>query len=124
MKPIIVDLLLLFVVALPAWGACGAAMGIGLAKTTLRTTLTIHAVVAVVGFGATSWLYFGFLERTLTPLQGALAFTAEVVVLDALVVALLILRSFDMFKSIAGTWLPFLLIFAVTWAAATLAAPA
>ena len=34
----------------------------------------------------------------------------KVVVLDILIVALLIERSFEMFTSILGTWLPFLLI--------------
>jgi hypothetical protein len=35
--------------------------------------------------------------------------------MDVFVVALLIEGSFDMFKSVLGTWLPFLLIFLSTW---------
>ena len=50
------------------------------------------------------------------PLSTALAVTAIVFVLDAVVVAGLVLRSADMFLSIAGTWLPFALILLATWA--------
>ncbi len=39
-----------------------------------------------------------------------------VAALDVLVVAVFILRSFAMFGSFLGTWLPFVLIFAATWA--------
>jgi len=119
--PVTTDLLLLLVIALPAWGACGTTMGIGLARTTLRLTLTLHALVAVAGFGLTSWLYFSFADSALTPLQAALAVTTEVVALDVFIVALLILKSFDMFRSLAGTWLPLALIFASFWAAGHLA---
>jgi hypothetical protein len=31
------------------------------------------------------------------------------------VVALLVEKSFDMFRSVLGTWLPFALIFLATW---------
>ncbi len=119
--PAITDLFLLLVIALPAWGACGASMAIGMARTTMRLTLTIHAVVAVVGFGATSYLYFSFADSAVTPVQAAATFTVLVVALDIFVVALLIQRSFEMFRSIAGTWLPLALIFASTWAAGVLA---
>jgi hypothetical protein len=34
--------------------------------------------------------------------------------MDVFVVALLILKNTDMFKSVLGTWLPFTLIFVVT----------
>ena len=50
------------------------------------------------------------------PLPTAIAFTAIVVVLDAVVVAGLIQRDFGMFASVFGTWLPFALIFLATWA--------
>ena len=39
----------------------------------------------------------------------------KVAVLDILIVALLIERSFEMFTSILGTWIPFLLIFGSTY---------
>ena len=49
------------------------------------------------------------------PLQTALLFVTVMVVLDVVVVAGLIERSFDMFKSFTGTWLVFALIFIATW---------
>lgn len=45
----------------------------------------------------------------------AAAFTGFVVAVDFLLVALVILRSLDMFASPLGTWIPFALIFAATW---------
>jgi hypothetical protein len=50
-----------------------------------------------------------------TPLQTALAFTGFVVVVDFFLVALVVLRSLEMFASPLGTWIPFALIFAATW---------
>jgi hypothetical protein len=41
--------------------------------------------------------------------------------LDALVVAPLFERSYAMFRSVIGTWLPFVVIFAASWAAGVLA---
>jgi hypothetical protein len=35
--------------------------------------------------------------------------------MDIIVVALLINKSFEMFKSIIGTWIPFILIFTATY---------
>jgi hypothetical protein len=35
--------------------------------------------------------------------------------MDFFVVATLILRSFEMFTSLLGTWIPFTLIFTSTW---------
>ncbi|MDP6805385.1 MAG: hypothetical protein QF902_08650 [Rhodospirillales bacterium] len=108
------DLLVLFLIALPPWAACGATMVIGMAKTTLNLTLALHAVVAVVGFGAASYLYFHWTASAVTPLQAATVLTAVVVILDVFVVAMLFQRSFEMFRSFAGTWLPFALIFAAS----------
>jgi hypothetical protein len=45
-----------------------------------------------------------------------------VIALDAIVVAGLIQHSADMFRSIAGTWLPFVLIFLATWATGSILA--
>jgi hypothetical protein len=45
-------------------------------------------------------------------LQTALLFVGIVIGLDFFVVALLILRSMEMFTSLLGTWIPFALIFA------------
>jgi hypothetical protein len=46
---------------------------------------------------------------------------AVVVLADFFLVALVINRSMDMFRSVIGTWLPFLLIFVATYIAGVLA---
>ncbi len=42
-------------------------------------------------------------------------FVVFVILMDSILVAGLILKSFEMFTSIEGTWLPFVLIFASTY---------
>jgi hypothetical protein len=76
-------------------------------------TLIIHAVGAPVGFAVITWFYyrkFGFTP----PLQTASLFLTVVIALDVFVVALLIERSFAMFTSPLGTWIPLALIFLST----------
>src|SRR5690606_7499794 len=77
--------------------------------------LALHAIGAPVIFAVVSFVYFRA-HGARDPLPTAIAFTAIVVLLDAVVVAGMVLRSFEMFTSIVGTWLPFALIFAATWA--------
>jgi hypothetical protein len=57
--------------ALVGWALYGATMGIGLAKTTLKRALIIHAVAAPIIFGVISYLYFSRFVYT-TPLAAAL----------------------------------------------------
>jgi hypothetical protein len=76
--------------------------------------LIIHALGAPVGFAVITWFYyrkFGFTA----PLQTALLFLMVVLALDVLVVALLLERSFAMFRIPLGTWVPLALIFLSTW---------
>ena len=82
--------------------------------TTLEAALILHALAAPVIFAALSLIYFRRLDSW-SPLRTAAAFLGIVVVMDVFVVALLVERSFEMFESILGTWLPFLLIFFATW---------
>jgi hypothetical protein len=110
MKKVIVILVHAFV----GWALCGATMGIGMAVTSLDTTLIVHAIGAPVFFAAISLVYFRKFNYT-TPLQTAIAFVAFVVFMDFFVVALLIEKSFEMFASILGTWIPFALIFIATY---------
>lgn len=100
--------------AFVVWVVCGATMGIGMAATSLENTLTIHVVVAPVIAAIVSLVYFKKFNHT-TPLQTAILFLSFVVFMDVFVVALVILRSFEMFASIPGTWLPFALIFLATY---------
>lgn len=96
------------------WALCGAIMFIGMAVTDLQTTLIVHAIGAPVIFALISLVYFSRFNYT-SPLQTAIAFFLIVVLMDFFIVALLINRSFDMFRSPLGTWIPFGLIFLSTY---------
>lgn len=100
--------------ALVGWGLCGATMFVGMALTTPARALAIHAVVAPFIFAAISYVYFRR-SAAWPPLAAAGVFLGIVVAMDFFVVALFIEKSFEMFKSAEGTWLPFALIFASTW---------
>jgi hypothetical protein len=104
---------ILFLGAL-GWALCGAIMFIGLAVMGLQTTLIVHAIGVPIIFRLISLFYFTRFNYT-TPLQTAIAFFLIVILLDFFVVALVINRSFDMFLSLLGTWIPFGLIFLATY---------
>lgn len=103
--------------AFVGWALCAAVMGVGMAVTTMQTTLVIHAVAAPVFFGGVSFAYSTRFGHT-TPLQTACAFLAFVMAMDLVVVALLINHSLAMFASPLGTWIPFALIFVSTFVTA------
>lgn len=105
--------LLAFAVA--GWALCALVMAGLFALAPPWLALTLHAIAAPAIFVALSLAYFRVPGARL-PLSTALTFTATVIILDALVVGGLLMRSFDMFASLAGTWLPFVLIFLATWA--------
>ena len=88
----------------------------------LHSTLVAHAIGAPVGFALISLVYFRKFAFT-TPLQTALMFLAIVAGLDLLLVAPFIERSYAMFLSFLGTWLPFALIFATVYLIGLRAAP-
>ena len=100
--------------AVLGWAYCGALIGVGRQFLPMPAVLVLHAIGAALGFALLSWVYhrhFGFTR----PLVTAIVFLAVVMTLDVFLVAMLIERSFDMFRSLIGTWLPFGLIFAVTY---------
>jgi hypothetical protein len=105
---------ILLVHAFVGWALCAATMGIGMAATTLDNALLIHAIAAPVFFFLVSLVYFKKFNFT-TPLHTGLIFVAFVILMDFFVVAMLINRSFDMFASWLGTWVPFALIFLSTY---------
>jgi hypothetical protein len=105
---------LLLAHAVGGWAACAVVMGLLMWAVGVDAAIIVHAIAAPVIFGVVSYLYFS-VPGTREPLMTALVFTATVTLLDAVVVAGAILRDFAMFTSIAGTWLPFALIFVVTW---------
>ena len=100
--------------AFVGWAFCAAIMGIGMAVTSLQTTLILHAIGGPIGFIVISLFYFKKFGYT-SPLQTSIWFIAFVVFMDIFIVALLIEKSFAMFRSVLGTWLPFSLIFLVTY---------
>ena len=99
---------------LVGWALCGAIMWIGMAVTSMETTLLVHALGAPVVFCAVSLIYFNVFNYT-TPLRTAIVFVGVVVFMDVFLVALIIERSFEMFTSLLGTWMPWALIFASTY---------
>ncbi|MGA2311116.1 MAG: hypothetical protein ABSF87_01915 [Xanthobacteraceae bacterium] len=105
----------IFGFALVGWALCATSIGIGFAVTTQTVALIVHAIVAPVVFAGLSWIYFTRFAYT-TPLMTAALFLGIVAALDLVIVAAFIVRSFAMFGSVLGTWLPFVLIFAATWA--------
>jgi hypothetical protein len=96
------------------WALCGAIVFIGRSLTDMQTTLITHAIGAPVIFTLISLLYFSRFNYT-SPLQTAIAFFAIVVLLDFFLVALIIERSMDMFRSLLGTWIPWVVIFLSTY---------
>ena len=106
--------IVLLVHPLIVWAVCGAIMGIGRAVTTLDNTLVIHAVGAPMVTALISWVYFTRFGYT-APLQTALIFFGVVVGMDAFLVAPVFEKSFEMFTSLIGTWVPFALIFLSTY---------
>ena len=103
-----------FLHATVGWAYCGALIGVGRSVISLRAALVIHAVGAPIGFALVSRYYFRHFPYT-TPLQTATAFLLVVAGLDALLVAPFVEKSFMMFRSLVGTWIPFALIFAATY---------
>lgn len=100
--------------ALLGWAACGATIALGRQAFEMRTTLVIHAVVAPAVFGLLSWRYFRRHPGS-SPLGTAIAMLGVVVGLDAFLVAPLFERSYAMFSSVLGTWIPFASIATTTY---------
>ena len=100
--------------ALIGWAVCAAIIGIGFQFTSKENTLIIHAVGAPIVFGLLSWNYFRKYHYT-SPLLAACIFLGLAVILDFFLVAMVIQKSFIMFRSALGTWIPFLLIFLSTY---------
>lgn len=108
------NILVLLGFAMIGWILCGATMGIGMSVTSIENALLIHAIAAPCFFIIVSLIYFSRFHY-LSPIKTALVFLAFVIGMDFFVVALLINKSLDMFGSLLGTWIPFMLIFLSTW---------
>ncbi len=100
--------------ALIGWGLCGAIIGIGRSLTTMETTLIIHAIAVPIVFGVLSFFYHRYFHYT-RPEQTGLIFMLSAMLLDAGIIAPFAEKSYAMFTSILGTWIPFGLIFLATY---------
>jgi len=96
------------------WVLCTATMVISMATTTVQNSLIIHAVAAPIIYTAVSLSYFSKFNFT-RPLQTGLIFVGFVIFMDFFLVAMLVQKSFEMFYSPLGTWIPFVLIFTTTY---------
>ncbi len=92
----------------------GLRWGIGMGITSTANALIIHAVMAPIIAAIISLIYFKKFNYT-KPIQTAVIFVSFVILVDFFVVALLINKSLEMFESILGTWIPFVLIFVSTY---------
>ena len=96
--------------AFVGWALCTATMGIGMDTMSEGNALIFHAVLSPIVVVVVSLFYFKKFNYT-SPLLTAFIFLAFVTFMDAFLVALLILKNFEMFASILGVWIPFASIF-------------
>ncbi len=101
------------------WAACGAVIAVGRRVWTLETTLRVHLLAAPI-FAFLAAAAHKLLAAPFDPRLRAVVLTALVVFLDAAVVAPVFERSYAMFRSLIGTWMPFGAIFLASLAAGIL----
>ena len=109
-KKIIIVLSHAFIV----WALCGATIAIGRSFMSVELTLIIHAIAAPIFAALVSLDYYKKFHYT-TPLQTAFIFLLFVIAMDAGLVAPFFEKSYEMFRSILGTWVHFVLIFLSTF---------
>ena len=102
--------------AFAIWVGCGAVMGMGQSATTVDNALVIHAVAAPLIAFAVSVVYFTRSGSDRVAFT-AFFFTGFAMAVDLVLVAVLLMRSLEMFSSLLGTWIPFGSIFAATYLA-------
>ncbi len=100
--------------ALVGWAICGATIALGRQLVSMQLTLWIHAVVAPVAFALLTRHHFKRFPDS-SPVKTAFVMLAIVVGLDALLVAPVFERSYVMFTSVLGTWVPFASIFMASY---------
>ena len=101
------------------WGACGAVIAVGRRVWTLQTTLRAHLIAAPILAFLVAAVHTR-LAADLDPWLRALVLTGLVAFLDVAVVAPVFERSYAMFRSLIGTWIPFAAIFLASLAAGIL----
>jgi len=110
LKKIIIVLFHAFIV----WALCRATIGISRSFMSMELTLIIHAIVAPIFAALVSLVYYKKFNYT-TPLQTAFIFLLFVIAMDTGLLAPVFEKSYEMFRSILGTWVPFVLIFLSTF---------
>ncbi|HEY6100467.1 MAG TPA: hypothetical protein VIW03_13610 [Anaeromyxobacter sp.] len=97
--------------AAAAWAACGLTFAVGRAAGGVKAAIAIHLLAApFVGAAATRLLWRH--PRHPGVAATALTMAGTAALLDAIVVAPFLERSYAMFASLAGTWMPLALILA------------
>lgn len=102
------------------WAYCGGLIAVGQLVMSMDATLVFHAIGAPIGAAVAAWAYHRFFGH-FSPFATALAFLGTAVFLDVFVVAMLVEKSFEMFASLIGTWIPLTLIFLFAFAVGRLA---
>lgn len=97
------------------WAMCAIVMATLLTVTSAGVAIAVHAFVVPIVFAVVAARYFGA-RGSREPLATALVFSGVVAALDLVIAAALVQRSFAMFGSVGGFWLPLALIFVVTFA--------
>jgi hypothetical protein len=96
--------------AFVGWMLCGAIIGIGRELTTIENALIIHLIGVPVIFVVLTKMYYKK-NNKLFSLQLAIFMLSLVIMMDFFVVSLMVEKNFNMFKSLVGTWIPFILMF-------------
>jgi len=97
------------------WAAYWALMGLMAWITSMGVALVIGALATPAIFGVVAHHYFRA-HGARGPLFTAATFAGLVALLDTVVVAGTIQRSFDLVGSVTAFWIPLVLLFFVTWA--------
>jgi hypothetical protein len=105
--------------AVGGWIACGLVFALARAMFGVNAAVVIHLLAAPV-IGATVTLLLWNHPRHPWVAGTAATMAGAAALLDAIVVAPFLERSFAMFASLAGTWVPLALIFAASAATAAL----
>lgn len=109
--------IMLVAFALVGWGLCGATIGLARGLMPMEAALVLHAVAAPIIAGVLAYVYARRLAGP-GPLAIGAVLLGVVVVMDAGLIAPWVERSWAMFRSPIGTWIPFALIFLASWGAA------
>lgn len=114
MKKVLIILAHAFVL----WFLCGMTMMIGIPLLGESTALIVHLIGAPIFAALVSWNYFKRFNYTI-PIVTAVIFVSFIIIVDAGLVAPVFEKSYAMFASAIGTWIPFALIFVSTYLTGT-----